>query len=424
MINRTIAPAYKEINQINLIQASPRLLDNQIKLFVVDAGEQELVRIEFIFNNVNWDVSRPLQAFVVNSLLIEGSRTMSSYQISERIDSYGAFIQAEYGFDHSTFTLYTLSKHLDAVLPIVKEILAEATFPQEELDTFVRNQKQKLLVSLEKNDVVTKRVFNHSLFGDSIYGYIVNADDYDRVDRDQLVEYYKAAYQPENCIIIASGKVDEFIISKINSFFGNGWDNSLPAIKNAFLFPEKTGSLYYTEKPDALQSAIRIGQVSIPRSHADFPALQFLNTVLGGYFGSRLMANIREEKGYTYGIGSGLVSLQNVGYFLIASEVGAEVCTLTLEEIEKEVNLLRTELIPVEEIELVKNYMLGSFMGSLENAFSHADKFKNIYLAGLDYDYYTRYIQTIKHISAPELLELANKYLDFKSFNIVITGKK
>ncbi|EOR93169.1 Zinc protease [Arcticibacter svalbardensis MN12-7] len=424
MINRTIAPAYKEINQINLIQATPRLLDNNIKLFVVNAGEQELVRIEFIFNNVNWDVNHPLQAFITNSLLIEGSRTMSSYQISERIDSYGAFIQAEYGFDHSTFTLYTLSKHLDDVLPLVKEILTEATFPQEELDTFVRNQKQKLLISLEKNDVVTKRIFNNSLFGDSIYGYIVNAEDYDKVDRNQLVEYYKAAYQPNNCIIIASGKVDEVITEKINSFFGNGWENTVQSTKNVFSIPQKKGSLYYTEKPEALQSAIRIGQISIPRNHADFPALQFLNTVLGGYFGSRLMANIREEKGYTYGIGSGLVSLQNVGYFLIASEVGAEVCTLTLEEIEKEVNLLRTEPIPEEEIELVKNYMLGSFMGSLENAFSHADKFKSIYLAGLDYAYYTRYVQTIKHINAQQLLELANKYLDYNSFNIVITGKK
>lgn len=424
MINRTIAPEFKQIEEISLIQASPRLLDNGIKLFVVDAGAQELVRLEFIFRNVNWDESRPLQAYATNALLIEGTSRLSSFEISESIDSYGAFIQPEYSFDYSSFTLYTLSKHLDYVLPIIKEILTEAVFPQEELDTLVRNQKQKLLVSLEKNDVVTRRVFNNSLFGNSTYGYLVEAEDYDKIDRAQLLEYYRKAYQPNNCTIIASGKVDQFTVSKINGHFGSAWATDSDFTINSFHFPQTAGGIFYTEKPDSLQSAIRIGQISVSRTHPDFPGLQFLNTVLGGYFGSRLMANIREEKGYTYGIGSAQVSLLSAGYFLIASEVGADVCSSTMTEIEKEINLLKTELIPVDELELVRNYMLGSFLGSLENAFSHAEKFKSIYLSGLDYDYYTRYIQVIKEISSEDILTLANTYWQFDRFNKVITGKK
>lgn len=424
MINRTIAPEFKQIEEINLLQASPRLLDNGIKLFFVDAGEQELVRIEFIFRNVNWDLTRPLQAYATNALLIEGTSRLSSFEISESIDSYGAFVQPEYSFDYSSFTLYTLSKHLDAVLPIIKEILTDAVFPQEELDTLIRNQKQKLLVSLEKNDIVTRRLFNHSLFGNSTYGYLVESEDYDRIDRQQLLEYYKKAYQPNNCTVIASGKVDEFTVSKINSYFGSDWETEDDFTTNSFSFPETTGGIFYTEKPDSLQSAIRIGQISVSRTHPDFPALQFLNTVLGGYFGSRLMANIREEKGYTYGIGSAQVSLLNTGYFLIASEVGADVCSSTMTEIEKEINLLKSKLIPSAELELVRNYMLGSFLGSLENAFSHADKFKSIFLSGLDYDYYSRYIQVIKRVTSEDLLDLANKYWQFDRFNKVITGKK
>lgn len=424
MINRTAAPSFKQIERINLIQASPRLLDNGIKLYIVNAGEQELVRIEFIFHNVNWDVNRPLQAFVTNSLLIEGTSKMSSFQISERIDGYGAFIQADYSFDYSSFTLYTLTKHLDNVLPIIKDVLTDAVFPQEELETFVRNQKQKLLVSLEKNDVISKRAFNNALFGDSLYGYTINASDYDQVERTQLEDYYRKAYQPGNCLIIASGKADESTAAKVNQVFGNTWNKVLGVSKNEFSFTEKVGSVYFNERPDSIQSAIRLGQLSVLRSHPDFPALQFLNTVLGGYFGSRLMANIREEKGYTYGIGSAQVSLQNAGYFLIASEVGADVCNATLGEIEKEINILKTELIPSEELELVRNYMVGSFLGSLENAFSHADKFKNIFLSGLDYNYYTRYIDIIKTVNSEELLNLANKYWDFNSLNKVITGRK
>eukprot|EP01137_Pigoraptor_chileana_P019852 Opistho-2@81461 len=128
-----------------------------------------------------------------------------------------------------------------------------------------------------------------------------------------------------------------------------------------------------------------MGNLSINRSHPDFASLQTLNCVLGGYFGSRLMANIREDKGFTYGIGSGIASLKDAGYFFIATEVGTDVCNSALSEIEKEITLLKTEVIGAEELNLVRNYMLGSMLGSLENAFSHADKFKNIYFSDLDY---------------------------------------
>jgi predicted Zn-dependent peptidase len=148
-----------------------------------------------------------------------------------------------------------------------------------------------------------------------------------------------------------------------------------------------------------------------------------MNTVLGGYFGSRLMANIREDKGYTYGIGSGSSSLNKGGAFFIATEVGADVCRAAVNEIEKEINILKTVLVPEGELSLVRNYMLGSLLGSLENIFSHADKFKNIYFFGLDYDYYDRYTEVVKSISSIEVMQMAKKYLDTDNFYKVIVGK-
>ncbi|RYF98721.1 MAG: insulinase family protein, partial [Chitinophagaceae bacterium] len=174
----------------------------------------------------------------------------------------------------------------------------------------------------------------------------------------------------------------------------------------------------------AVQSAIRMGNLSISRKHQDFPSLQILNTVLGGYFGSRLMANIREDKGYTYGIGSAIASLKDAGYFFIATEVGTAVCASALQEIEKEITLLKTDLVADEELDLVRNFMLGSLLGSLENAFSHADKFKNIYFSGLDYSYYTNYIATVKGITAQEIKNIANTYLNWDAMTRVIVGKK
>ncbi|WP_207533102.1 M16 family metallopeptidase [Desertivirga arenae] len=424
MIERTQAPAFRQVENIELIKAESYSLDNGINLFSINAGSQDLVRIELIFNNVNWNPEKPLQAYVVNSMLVEGTRTLRSHEIAEEIDYYGAFLQTDYNYDQSIVTLYTLTKHLNSTLPVVKQILTDSVFPEEELATFKRNQKQKLSINLEKNDFLSRRIFNKALFGNTIYGFSSTSEDYDKLDRDQLVEYFNLAYRPGNCTIVVSGKVDEATISSINDHFGRDWDKGVSLHQNTFTIPVRSGSENYFEREGALQSAIRIGNLSINRNHPDFAALQVLNTVLGGYFGSRLMANIREDKGYTYGIGSALVSFKNMGYFFIASEVGADVCTSAVEEIKKEIDLLRTERISEGELSLVKNYMLGSFLGGLENAFSHADKFKNIYFSGLDYSYYSNYIETVKSITSDKLLELAQFYFNFDSFEKVIVGKK
>lgn len=424
MIDRALAPEFKEVEQIELLKAKPLVLANGLKIFSIDGGEQDLVRIEFIFSNVNYDPKKPLQTFATNTMLNDGTSEYSSTEIADKIDFYGAFLQTEYANDHSTVTLFALNKHLANTLPIVKAIVTDSQFPQVELDTLIRNQKQKLSVSLEKNDFLSRKTFSNVLFGDSLYGYDISASDYDQLDRAQLLSYFKQAYQAKNCTVIVSGKVKESTISLIDQYFGGDWGNEDHVSENKFNFSTGAGKEHYLEREEALQSAIRIGQISINRTHPDFPALQVVNTIFGGYFGSRLMANIREDKGFTYGIGSALVSLKNTGYFFIASEVGADVCSAALTEIEKEIKILKEELVSESELSLVRNYMLGSMLGSLENSLSHADKFKNIYFSGLDYDYYSKYIQTVRNIGAEEVQAIANKYLNYISFEKVIVGKK
>ncbi|KQM76880.1 peptidase M16 [Pedobacter sp. Leaf216] len=423
MLNRQQAPDFKQVSTINFIQPSKKELDNGVPVFTIYSGEQDLVRIEFIFENVNWKLEKPLQAIAVSSLINNGTNKLSAKQIAEQIDFYGAFFQTEYVQDQSTVTLYTLNKHLHSVLPLVKDVLSESQFPQQELDIYIQNQKQKLQVNLKKNDVLSRKEFANALFGDTAYGVNINADHYDALKRDDLVDYFKAAYAPNNCTIVISGKFDDGSFNLLNDTFGKDWEKS-NAVKNSFSFTTTEKQFVYTEKPDALQSAIRIGQLAINRKHEDFSGLQILNTVLGGYFGSRLMNNIREDKGYTYGIGSGISSLQQAGYLFIATEVGADVCSAALTEIYKEIDILKNEPVGEEELNLVRNYMLGSMLGSLENVFSHADKFKNIYFSGLNYDYYTNYIEKVKTVTAEELLALANKYLITDQFTEVVIGKK
>lgn len=424
MIDRTLAPAFGQVENIELLKAKPIVLGNGLKVFSVNGGEQDLVRIEFIFENIAYEPSKPLQSYATNTMLNDGTSELNSSEIADKIDYYGAFLQTDFSNDQSSVTLYSLNKHLSATLPIVKAVILDSIFPQVELDTFIRNQKQKLSVNLEKNDFLSRKIFNSVLFGNTLYGYDTRAEDYDRLTRDQLQAYFDLAYQPENCTVVISGKVTDEALRQIDELFGNSWKNGKSVNPNTFNFYPGSGQEHYVEKADALQSAIRLGKVSVNRSHSDFPGFQVLNTILGGYFGSRLMANIREDKGYTYGIGSALVSMKSAGYFFIASEVGADVCTSALDEIHKEIEILKTEEVSEQELGLVRNYMLGSMLGGLENAMSHADKFKNIYFSGLGYDYYQNYIKTVRTISPQEIQALANKYLDWEVFEKVVVGKK
>lgn len=422
MLDRINPPAFKQIENIEFIKAQKHELQNKIPVFVIDAGEQSLVRLEFIFQNTSWQIDKPLMPSITNSMISEGTHTLSSAQIASKIDYYGAFFQAEFSYDQSSLNLFSLNKYLPDTLPIIKEMLTGAIFPDKELDILLTNQKQKLKVGLEKNANLARRAFTAALFGDSLYGYANQIEDYDLVKREDLLAYYKKVYHPSNCTIVVSGKIEKSLLTLIDELFGN-WTSE--NIKENFDvdYLSVDEKLHYIEKPEALQSAIRIGIPFVNRKHPDFVGLQVLNTALGGYFGSRLMNNIREDKGYTYGIGSGIASLEKAGYFFIATEVGVDVTQQTLTEIEKEVNLLKTDLMEEEELDLIKNYLMGSLLGSLENAFSHAEKFKNIHFFGLGYDYYEEYIKTVKNTTPERLKELANQYWDYSKFYKIIVGK-
>lgn len=424
MLNRTITPEFRQVEDINFLKPEKKQLDNGIPVFIINAGKQDLVRIELIFENVNWNENKPLQAIAVNHLINNGTEKLTAKDIAEKVDYFGAFLQTEYGADQSSVKIYTLNKHLSSVLPILRSILTESIFPEQELAIFAQNQKQSLQVNLQKNDFLARKHFAYGLFGNSTYGSDIQIADYDNIKREDLLEYFKAAYKPENCTIFVAGKFEEAEYNLLNKTFGKDWENQLPSAINKFSFEAMKADDVFLEKPEAVQSAIRMGRRAINRTHPDFAGLQVLNCLLGGYFGSRLMANIREDKGYTYGIGSAVVSLRDAGYFFIATEVGADVCAAALSEIEKEINLLKTNLVASPELDLVRNYMLGSMLGSLENAFSHIDKFKNVYFSNLDYQYYQDYIKIVKTISPEKIQELAITYLDFDNFTKVIVGKK
>ncbi|MCE9539708.1 MAG: insulinase family protein [Bacteroidetes bacterium] len=425
-IDRKKSPAFNTVEKIEIIKANEQRLRNNIPVYSINAGTQELIKIEFLFSAGMFQQAIPLQAATVNTMLEEGTSKLNAAQIADRVDYYGAFLETGVSQDSASVVLYTLNKHLKSTLPVVEQIIKDSIFPQHELDTHIRNKKQTFLVNNQKVANVARKRFTELLFGEKHpYGINVKEIDFDIINRSHLNDFYSTFYRSNNCKIIMAGKVDDDVLSLLdNHFGGNDWNSITELSTNSLPIITSGEHEQLILKEDAMQSAIRIGKVLFNKTHPDFQSLQILNTLFGGYFGSRLMSNIREDKGYTYGIGSGIASLQNSGYFFISTEVGVDVCKDALKEIYFEMNRLREELVPEDELQLVKNYLSGMFLRSVDGPFALAERFKGIIEYNLDYDYFDKYIATIKAISASQLRNLANTYFDKNSMTELVVGKK
>lgn len=425
-LNRKQAPDFKTIDKIDVQRVTEHTLKNGIKVFTLNNGSQELTKIEFLFKAGMFYQPKPLIASAANNLLETGTKSYTANQISDGIDFYGSFFECSVDQDYSSLALFSLNKYLDNSLKFVEEIIKYPTFPKEEFDIYISNKKQKHLVNSQKVNVLARRRFSELIFGEKHpYGIDVKTEDFEKLSVNEVKDFYSHFYHSANCTIIASGKLPDNLIDVLNNYFGSSaWGNANIITEPKAEVSTTKDNKHFVEKADAIQSAIRVGRIMFNKKHEDYFKFQVLNTILGGYFGSRLMANIREDKGYTYGIGSGLSSLVNAGYFFISTEVGADVTNDALKEIYAEIKLLREELVGEEELETVRNYVLGQFLRSVDGAYALADKFKAIWEFGLGYDYFDRYFDAVKSVTPQELKDLANKYLQEKDLIELVVGKK
>jgi zinc protease len=425
-LNRKLAPDFKTIDKINIQHAVSHTLDNGIKVYTIDSGSQELTKVEFLFKAGMYYQSQPLLASATNNLLETGTKNYSANELSDKIDFFGSFFECSVEQDFASLALFSLNRYLDESLHFVEDIIKNPTFPKDEFDIYLSNKKQKHLVNTEKVSVLARRRFSELVFGEQHpYGRDVKTDDFDRLTIAKVKEFYHTFYHSGNCSIIASGKLSDNLIDVLNSFFGKepwGQVQQVPVPKVALDTSKQ--QKHFIEKQDAIQSAVKVGRLLFNKKDPDYFKFQVLNTILGGYFGSRLMANIREDKGYTYGIGSGLASLVNAGYFFISTEVGVDVTNDTLKEIYKEIAILREELVDAEELETVRNYILGQFLRSVDGPYSLADKFKAIWEFDMGYDYFEKYFEAVKTITPEEIKSMANKYLQEKDLIELVVGKK
>jgi zinc protease len=391
-------------------------LRNGVKVYSIDAGAEEVLSMEWVFAAGNWFENKNLIAATTSFLLRNGTSSRTAFQINEHFEYYGSYLNRACYNETATITLHCLNKHVQELLPVVKELIVDSTMPQNELDIYKQNMKQRLKVSLKKSDFVAGRLIDVSLFGEHHpYGKFSSMEDFDALNREQLLEFYKKYYQEGHLVLFVAGKLPVGLMELLDKYFGDLPNNKI-VVTPLVTAPAIQKKARVTNDAEGVQGSIRIARHFPNRHHPDFLKAMVLNTVFGGFFGSRLMSNIREDKGYTYGIHSYLQNHIHESAWAISTEAGKDVCEATIAEVYHEMQRLREDLLDEEELLLVRNYMMGSILGDLDGPFHIISRWKNIILNGLTEQYFYDSINTIKTISAEELRSLAQKYFQPEDF--------
>ncbi len=427
LLDRTIQPEVKEIGHLAVQVPQRHVMPNGIILNILDSGDNEVVRIDLLIEGGRWQQSQPLQALFANRMLREGTLRYTAGEIAEKLDYYGAWLELSSASEYAYITLYSLNKYLPQTLEILESIVKEPLFPEKELGIIVDNNIRQFMVNSSKVDFLAHRALMKAVYGEAHpCGRPVRKEDYSRINPTVLREFYDRHYHSRNCTIYVSGKVSDDCVRRIEELFGSepfGKDCRKPE-KREFFPVSCTDKRIFTEHADAMQSAVRMGMLSLDRCHPDYLKARVMVTLFGGYFGSRLMSNIREEKGYTYGISAGIVSYPGQGMLVVNTETDNEFVEPLIKEVYHEIDCLQNDLVPEEELAMVRNYMLGEMCRSYESAFSLADAWMFVQVSGFDDSYFDDALNAVKEISTEEIRELAGRYLCKEKLKEVISGKK
>jgi zinc protease len=419
MLNRTKEPALKEIDHIDFVAPKKYVVSGRTDLYHMKEVPNETSRFELYFDAGKAKGIDSIAGFV-NGLLLSGTPDKNSIEINSQINALGGFLESGISVENATISMYCLKENLIPILTIVLDAIQNVAFIEKEVNEFLADRKVGHNVSLEKVGFLAQREFQERLFASNeIYSKALKPSDFETVSIEKLKEFHSENYLNGLEKVVIVGDLDE---SEIHSII----DATKPFANSKELsfakdLSNERGS-FAISKEGALQCAVRIGRILFNKNHEDYLDFLILNTIFGDYFGSRLMSNIREDKGYTYGIGTMVAELNHTGYFMIATEVGKDVLEPTLKEVKYELNRLQTELIGEDELQLVRNYMLGQLLKSADGPYAMTDLFLSVEVHGKDLEFYNLALSKIQNITAERIQELANKYLNWEDMSVVTAG--
>lgn len=420
LLDRSKAPEFQIPENFELSNPEKYETPLGVPVYFFPTPLLEAIKIEIVSKSsrIHLPLTNTLVPSFTLQLLTEGTSSMDEEQLSEFFDFHASEVHPFSGFSQEGISLLTTKKHLHKVLPVFLSLFTEAIFPEEKLQKKKALRKVSLRLEMEKNSSRASMLFRNSLFGpEHPYGVEIKEEHIDEITREDLLLYYREFLWNEADLLI-SGDFDSVEIQALAQKLGAiprvTLDNKLPS------FAVEGIESIVEEKPDALQTSIRIGAWSIPKTDPDFIPLTVFNTVLGGYFGSRLIKNIREDKGHTYGIHSSLGEIDNFNFWVIAADVQKNFRKEVVDEIYKEIQTLVEKPIGEEELEQVRNYLIGQMVGKFSSSFDLVDRFKSVHFSGLDFDFYRNQLEFFRKFGPKDLMQIGQKYFSKGKFQEVL----
>jgi predicted Zn-dependent peptidase len=427
MLDRTIAPPIHPIESINLLPLQTILLPNQMPLYYLHSPESEIIQLSFVFKAGYIHQHKKLITTAFSSLLTSGTLHHSAKEIAEMLEQEGIFYSIEPSAAHTKIQFTFLKKNINNILPVLEEIIKYANFPEDEINLYVKNQIEQYQTKIKNVSFLAQWNYSKIIYGDH---HPLNKwhtpQDYQNITRDDLLYFFTTHLHPNNGFIIISGNIDDNTLNLIETRFGKEPFHQTQHQHTEEVPPPQSYDKHITiQMPDALQSAIRIGMdINLSRKSEDYFDFMIANTLLGGYFGSRLMSVIREEKGYTYGINSGIAVYSSYSVFTIASEVKAEYTQAGIDEVIRQIQILQETPPDDEELRIVKNYLSGEILDATDGILKQDNVWKTLIINHLDKDYYNRFLQRIQSIQPEDISAVMKKYITIDKLKICIAGKK
>lgn len=419
-MDRSIAPAISSQVNLKMLPIQSMKLENNVELHIINGGSQEIVKVELIFNAGSKYQSVPLQAALAFDLLQEGTKFHPGNSFTEAMDLLGGFLSMETTKDYGTITLFVLNKYLSQALGLVQDMLVNPTATEKDFDRLIENHKNNYLINKEKSSFLAKQKQTERLYFGSLYNRVAVESSFDTLTYAEVISFLNEKVIGSPFKVLVSGKVSAKEEAVLKSGFG-----SMDMVRESgFVHPGEPSPQigeFHIQK-DTEQCSLSIGKILPNKDHKDTHKISIVNTIFGGYFGSRLMQNIREEKGWTYGISSGVFANENVASLSIGADVLKDKRVDTLNEIRNELAKLQNELVSDEELSLVRNYLKGKILKSFDGPFEQADRFFTINAFGLDWSFYNEYLETLDAITPKEVQEIARKYFKYEDLVIVSAG--
>jgi zinc protease len=398
-------------------------LNNGTPVYIIESGTEDVMRIDFTFDAGEAQEYLPLLASTTNMMLTEGSRKYSSRELNKILDFHGAFYNLYTEKDRAGLIIFFITRHIEKILELTGEIIFRPLFPGAELKALMKKRLRWYLVNREKVNNLAMEHFFKSIFGNHHpYGRQIVPEDFDNMNPPLLKDFHAANYTPEKLAIIISGKIHGRTLDLLNRHFGENFASDVYIEESHNVLKASENRRIYIKKPGAVQTSVRIGCPTINKCHPDYPGLKILNVILGGYFKSRLMKNIREDKGLTYGIHSMVSSLILSGFNIISTEVSKKSTQKAIDEIYSEIKRLQSKPVEKEELTTVRNYMLGEMVRMFDGPFALAESFRSAWEFGLDTSYYDTLIKKIRTITPDEITTLAGTYYNIEKLHEITAG--